>query len=319
MNICCGRRKIAMLVTILALSGLSVSAENLPDSKMTEPGWLSQLKDPDQRMEAQWNLRLEKDPAKVPVLVDTLSASDPELRTTILQILSESGNPALWKSIVPLLKDPDHGVRETAARALGTMGNTEAIPALIETIMEGMQFNDTVPYWILPADITSNYRYACVEALNRLAKQNFQYTRAINNFGRMYWLAEIKKWWRLQAVFKSPAFQEQKTQWRDLKSRVEKMCSSIPTQALEESSGAQEFDSCLRDMVEDVGAIASSLESPAPDAAVILDHCQRITHRLQVLDEIFVYTPEISSCQSKWQELKISMDVACKKTETFLE
>ncbi len=308
-------------ITLLATAALLI-AGFLPMASARGAGlensWPEQLKDPSKRIEAQWNLRLEKDPSKIPALITMLRSRDSGLITTILQILSESGDEALWQSVVSFLKDPDPLVREAAAQCLGALGNRAAIPYLIEALRDGMPLPEAFTYWVLPSDITENYRYACVDALNRLAKQNFKYTRAVNNFGRMHWRAQIDKWWEQQQAFYSPVFRAQGTAWQEHKSSIEKLVAGLPKPLLEESAGGQELDARLKELKEFVEAIIRELQSPNVGVQGLEQHSGEISKTLAITDEIFVYSPELATVRPVWKELKTGLEKSLRVLNTYL-
>ena len=250
--------------------------------------------------------------------MELLHSSDIELKVTALQILSESGDAGLWKVIVPMLKDKGPAVREAAASALGSLGQREDMPYLVDCIMEGMDFGTTATYWLMPSDITHNYRYAAVEALNRLSKQNFKYTRAVNNFGRIYWLNKIKAWWQEQKIFYNPAFLAQLTAWQELRTRIEKVTQSIPKATLENSPGGQEFDSRMKGLKEYVEEIIHAMESANPKPKEMREHNAEVAKTFLAIDEIFIYSPDLASTAPDWNALKARLELTRKTLESYL-
>ena len=165
------RSFIALLTFLLCTQGVFSYAAKEASEVVPDNAWIAQLKDSAHRVDVGWTLRLEKDPRKIPDLVKLLSVDDTDLKVTTLEILAETGDTGLWKTVVPLLKDKDPVVREAAAYALGSLGDRGALPFLVAALKEGMGLGESVSYWVMPSDITQNYRYACVEAINRLAEQ----------------------------------------------------------------------------------------------------------------------------------------------------
>ncbi len=310
------KRWMAAVLTVSCLAGAkALAAQEMAGGN---GGWMNRLKNPATRIDAEWNLRLEKDKAKIPDLLSLLKTGDSALKITALQILSETGDENLWKEIVALLKDPDYSVREAAARALGNLGVRQSVPYLMETILEGMDMGNTIAYWAMPSDITENFRYAAVEALNRIAKQNFKYTRSINNFGRMFWMKKIKDWWNLHQAFYSPSFDALPKTWQDLKAEVERFQGSLPRDVVEGTPGGQEFEQRVKDLKEDVEAIAETLQSASTSASEIKERCADMAAAYVSIEEIFVYTPELDPVKSSWQELKGKLEAGCKNLDSFL-
>ncbi len=300
------------LCTGMIVLGLCLS----PAAKASDV-WIAELKDPAHRIDAQWNLRLEKDPKKIPGLVSLLNSEDSDLKVTALQILSETGDASLWKNIVPLLKDKDPLVRESAASALGSLGDRRALPFLYDTIMEGMNLSEATTYWVMPSDITENYRYACVEALNRLAKQDFKYTRSVNNFGRIFWLMKIKKWWAKQQAFYSGAFRNEAKAWKEHKTQIESLLASLK-QMPEQSGGLQEFDARLRDLKEVVEGVINSIDAANVSTEELKSYMTQVQKGIMVVDEIFVYTPELSLVQQDWNAIRAKLLASRINVNAFL-
>ncbi len=309
------RRIVAVwLVACLAVSSAFAAQEIAGGTG----GWLDRLKNPATRIDAEWNLRLEKDKAKIPDLISLLKTGEGPLKITVLQILSETGDENLWKEMVVLLKDPDYTVREAAARALGNLGMRQSVPYLMETILEGMDMGNAVTYWAMPSDITENFRYAAVEALNRIAKQNFKYTRSINNFGRIFWMKKIKNWWTLHQAFYSPAYDALPKTWQDLKAEVERFQGSLPRDIVEGTPGGQEFEQVVKELKEDVEAIAETLASASTSASEIKERCADMAKAYVSMEEIFVYTPELEPVKPSWSSLKGKLEAGCKNLDSFL-
>jgi hypothetical protein len=283
----------------------------------SEMHWIDQLKDPNQRTQAQWSLRLEKDPKKTPELVNLLGSTDTGLKLTTLQILSETGDVSLWKSIAPLLKDKDPAVQEAAAHALGGLGDINAVPFLIEAINAGRNLREGVTYWALPSDITHNHRYAAVEALNRLTHQDFKYSRALNNFGRMFWLAKINAWWKQQQVFMQEPFLQQLLVWKNIKVSLENISGDIAEQG-SVSTGVEEFTSRLGEVKDRVEGIIKVIGMANVNPSELKEHTARISSTLLPIDEIFVYTAELSASQPAWNALKTEIQEALRKLNSFL-
>ncbi len=297
----------------IVLMAVRAWADPAPDAS-----WLMQLKDPTKRLETEWNIRMEKDPAKIPGLVSLLQSQDSCLKIMSLQILSEAGDPTLWKTVVPLLKDTDPAVRESAARALASLGDRGALPYLMETIHEGMNLGNATVYWVLPSDVTDNFRYACVESINRLAKQNFKYTRAVNNFGRIYWMSKIDKWWNQEQAFFTPAFQTQQKSWRDLKTGMETLQTMLAKQVEQDSPAAQELQGYWKDVKEHVEAIGKTVESANPSAEEMREHSEALRKMLLPIDEVFVYAQDLAEAQDKWNIWKAELTTALETLSTFI-
>jgi hypothetical protein len=114
--------------------GVSALAVPAPTAALLEPRFAAHLITTEGTLlrpidEARWVLtRCGSLP--VPLLVRTLAASEPYLRTMTLQVLAELGPAAKGTApaVLPLLADPL--TNSYAVRALGEIGATEALPHL---------------------------------------------------------------------------------------------------------------------------------------------------------------------------------------------
>ena len=79
-------------------------------------------------------------PPAVPMLVQALQHSDPEVRLQAVRVLIRMGPDAkeAVPALVPLLDDPDERIRKAAARSLGRIGPEagDAVPALMRSLLQ---------------------------------------------------------------------------------------------------------------------------------------------------------------------------------------
>ncbi len=72
--------------------------------------------------------------ARRDALVAGISSPDPAVRRLAVDLLHQGQRPIESDTLVPLLHDPDTGVRLRAARSLGKSGDAQAVPALIHAL-----------------------------------------------------------------------------------------------------------------------------------------------------------------------------------------
>jgi hypothetical protein len=75
--------------------------------------------------------------------------NDPENRAWAAQYLGKFGDPAAIRPLIRLLSAKDFQTRAAAATALGQLGATEAIPALLESVDLGPE--DVMRAWAIDA------------------------------------------------------------------------------------------------------------------------------------------------------------------------
>jgi HEAT repeat protein len=126
-------------------------------------------------------------PQAIPALCKALKDKNPKVRSGALFALSLGGNKPLIRkelaSIVPLLNDEDTTVRSHAARLLGDIEATDAVPALIARLSDEkscvrcscvsalgrMKATDAVPALVARLeDKDGDVRRACLEALGSI-------------------------------------------------------------------------------------------------------------------------------------------------------
>jgi hypothetical protein len=108
-----------------------------------------------------------------------LDAEDPLERWDAVQALASSGDPAAGAHLAARLTDPDLFVRMAAARALGELGASDAVPALIEAL----------------EDAEPSVREAAVLALRTITGRNFRFDPAGTPGDRARRAAAWRDWW----------------------------------------------------------------------------------------------------------------------------
>lgn len=110
----------------------------LDDSRLRE--LVAELSDDSTAEEAQFSLQAQYGAAAVPLILQLLpTLSDFSRRCAIeliqncdLEQLRRISNPSVAATLIPLLKSEDDLTREWVAEALGWLGDTAAVPALLE-------------------------------------------------------------------------------------------------------------------------------------------------------------------------------------------
>jgi len=133
----------------------------------------------------------------------------------------------------------------------------------------------------------------------------------------MYWTKEIQRWWKLHQVYATPEFKALSAPWIEHKAAVEKLTNQIPRQVLQESSGAQEFESRLRELQTQIDGLLAELASASPSDNEIKSRSENISRLILIVDEIFCFTSELSSLRPAWDTLKAGLQNSQKKLQSY--
>ena len=108
-----------------------------------------------------------------------LASADSGERWDTVEQLGQAGDPRCAEHLQPLLDDNDLFVRLATARVLGDLGNTSAVPALIDAL------EDSEP----------SVRETAVLSLRRLTKREFGFDPSARAADRERRIREWRKWW----------------------------------------------------------------------------------------------------------------------------
>jgi hypothetical protein len=108
-----------------------------------------------------------------------LASADSGERWDTIEQLGQTGDPQCAEHLVPLLDDNDLFVRLAAARVLGDLGNTSAVPALIDALEDG----------------EPSVRETAVLSLRRLTKREFDFDPNAREADRERRIRDWRKWW----------------------------------------------------------------------------------------------------------------------------
>jgi hypothetical protein len=108
-----------------------------------------------------------------------LASADSGERWDTVEQLGQTGDPQCAEHLLPLLDDNDLFVRLATARVLGDLGNTSAVPGLIDAL----------------EDPEPSVRETAVLSLRRLTKREFGFDPSAREADRERRIREWRKWW----------------------------------------------------------------------------------------------------------------------------
>ncbi|QDU00195.1 M56 family metallopeptidase [Gimesia aquarii] len=148
-----GNLLIAVVVLMIAIVGLVASGDTAPTEPETlatavdeseRSRFLKMLNDSDPfiRQTALNALSEQADTTLVPQAIKMLKDSDSSVRYIAASILHEQANPALVPQLIKMLKDPDVFIRTTAAKALSKLEDNRAVQPLIDVLNAAQDQNE---------------------------------------------------------------------------------------------------------------------------------------------------------------------------------
>lgn len=118
-----------------------------------------------------------------------LASADPGERWDTVEQLGQTGDPQCAEHLMPLLDDNDLFVRLAAARVLGDLGNTSAVPELIDAL------EDSEP----------SVRETALLSLRRLTHREFGFDPSAREAERERRIREWRKWWERSSAAEAKA------------------------------------------------------------------------------------------------------------------